>query len=187
MVTLVDLALPILLAAVLVFVVSSVFHMVLQFHKSDYGRLQREAELLDTLRSHGVQPGHYMFPCAGSMKEMSSPEMVAKFQQGPIGFLTVMPTGMPNIGKNLLQWFVFSLAVGALAGYVATVTLPRGAEFGVVLRVTAVAAMLGYAVAHVQNAIWKGERWSTTAKFVFDGVVYGLVTGMVFGWLWPSA
>ncbi len=29
-------------------------------------------------------------------------------------------------------------------------------------------------------------NWGTTGKFVFDGVVYGLVTAGTFGWLWPE-
>jgi hypothetical protein len=35
------------------------------------------------------------------------------------------------------------------------------------------------------NAIWFGYRWSATAKDVVDGMIYGLLTAGVFGWLWP--
>ena len=44
--SLADLWLPILVAAVLVFVVSSVIHMVLQYHKPDYRKLAKEEEVL---------------------------------------------------------------------------------------------------------------------------------------------
>jgi len=47
-------------------------------------------------------------------------------------------------------------------------------------------AILGYAMGALPDSIWKGQKWSITFKFVFDGVVYGLVTGVTFGWLWPS-
>ncbi len=30
------------------------------------------------------------------------------------------------------------------------------------------------------------QKWSITGKFVIDGVWYGLVTGLTFGWLWPA-
>ena len=30
------------------------------------------------------------------------------------------------------------------------------------------------------------RRWSTTAKHTIDGLVYSLLTGGIFGWLWPS-
>ena len=54
-------------------------------------------------------------------------------------------------------------------------------------RVTGTAAMLAFAPAYAHSAIWKGLSWSTALKFVFDGIVYGLVMGAVFGWLWPAA
>ncbi len=35
------------------------------------------------------------------------------------------------------------------------------------------------------DSIWKGQPWSVTIKMMFDGLVYGLFTAGVFGWLWP--
>jgi len=55
-----------------------------------------------------------------------------------------------------------------------------------VFRVVGTAAILGHAVGSLQDSIWKGVRWGVTAKFVFDGVVYGLVTAGTFAWLWPE-
>src|SRR5687768_16961201 len=98
MVPLSELWLPIVLSAVFVFVVSSLIHMVLQIHKGDCKKLAGEEKVLDALRSTGVQPGEYMFPGCNSMKEMSSPEMAAKYKQGPVGYLVVMPPGGPSIG-----------------------------------------------------------------------------------------
>lgn len=105
MTTLASLWLPILLSAVFVFVASSVIHMVLQIHKRDYMKLPDEARLLDGLRGK-VPPGHYVFPCADSMKDMGSPEMKKKFEQGPVGTLIMRPNGMPFMGKALGQWFL---------------------------------------------------------------------------------
>ena len=56
-----------------------------------------------------------------------------------------------------------------------------------VFQVTGAAAVLAYAVPAVQDSIWKGVPWKITGKFIFDGVVYGLVTAGIFGWLWPMA
>ncbi len=56
-----------------------------------------------------------------------------------------------------------------------------------VFRLTGAAAILGYAVGHFHNSIWKGQRWWTTVKFIVDGIIYGLVTAGTFGWLWPAA
>ncbi|MEW6745043.1 MAG: hypothetical protein AB1486_20000 [Planctomycetota bacterium] len=182
-----ELWLPILLSAVLVFIVSSVIHVVLPIHKGDYKKLPGEENLLAEMRSQGVSPGLYMFPCAGSMKEMSSPEMIAKCQQGPVGSLTVMPSGPPRMGRSLVQWFLYSILVGLLVAYVSWVALGQGAPYLTVFRVAGTAAILGYAVGHLHDSIWKGVSWRVTLKFVIDGVVYGLVTAGTFGWLWPSA
>jgi len=43
--------LPILLSAVIVFVASSILHMVLPYHKSDYRKLPEEDRVLDALRA----------------------------------------------------------------------------------------------------------------------------------------
>ena len=105
MVALLDLWLPILLSAVFVFIASSVLHMVLPIHKADYAQLANEAEVLSAMREHGVSPGSYMFPHAGSMKEMGEPEFVEKLNLGPVGHMTILPNGPWNMGKSLGQWF----------------------------------------------------------------------------------
>jgi hypothetical protein len=43
-----------------------------------------------------------------------------------------------------------------------------------------------YALALPQHSIWYRRRWATTMKSVFDGLIYGLITGAVFAWLWPK-
>ena len=71
-----------------------------------------------SLRQLGIAPGQYMFPCAGSMKEYGTPEMQAKFRQGPIGTLIVRDLAALNIGKALAQWFVLTLVVSVFVAYV---------------------------------------------------------------------
>jgi hypothetical protein len=187
MVSLTELWLPILLSAVFVFVVSSVIHMVLPYHKSDCLRLPGEEKLLTELRSQNIPPGDYAFPRAESMKDMCSPEMMARYQAGPVGFITVMPSGPPAMGKSLFLWFVFSVVVGVFVGYLASIALKHGDPFMTVFRLTGTAAILGYGASHVVDSIWKGHRWANTLKFVFDGVLYGLATGATFAWLWPGS
>jgi hypothetical protein len=186
MVALLDLWLPILLSAVFVFIASSVLHMVIPIHKGDYGQLPNEDELLAAMRDKGVKPGSYMFPFACSMKEMASDEMLAKMNQGPMGFMTVNPNGPPAMGKSLAQWFVFSIVLSVFVAYIGTLALPAGTDYMRVFRVTGTIAVLGYGVSSVPDSIWKGVSWKVTAKFLFDGAVYGLVTAGAFGWLWPG-
>jgi hypothetical protein len=186
MIAIADLWLPILLAAVFVFVVSSLIHMVVQFHKKDYGKLPNEEAVLAALRASNVAPGQYVFPCATSMKEMSTPEMLEKYKRGPVGSAIVRPSGVPTIGKALLQWFVYCIVIGLFTAYVAGLTLGRGVECMLVFRVTATVSFLGYGLYAAMDSIWKGQRWGSTAKYWVDGLLYALVTGATFCWLWPG-
>jgi len=178
---------PIAVAAVLVFVVSSLVHMVFKWHAKDCRGLPDEARAIEALRPQRLAPGTYMFPYASSMKDACTPEMTAKFEQGPVGFLVMLPSGAPAIGKSLLQWFVYTLLVGAFAGYVAWHALGAGADYLAVFRVTGTLAWMAYGFGEVTASIWKGQSWGSTAKFVFDGLLYALATAGAFGWLWPQA
>jgi hypothetical protein len=178
--------LPIVVSAVFVFIVSSIIHMVLPIHKGDIKKMKNEDAVLNALRTAGVEPGAYMFPCAGSMKEMGTPEMTEKLNRGPVGYLTLMPPGGWNMGKSLGFWFLQSLIYGALVAYAAWYGLGPTDDYLAVFRVTGAAALIGYSISHMHDSIWKGARWGVTAKFMFDGLVYALVTAGTFGWLWPG-
>jgi hypothetical protein len=177
--------LPILLSAVVVFIASSIIHMVLGYHRSDYKKLPNEDKLLEAMRNAAVAPGNYAFPHAAGPKEMKTPEMMEKYKKGPVGFVTVMRSGPPAMGKYLLLWFIFCLVIGVFVAYVAGRALSAGAEYLTVFRIAGTVGFLGYAAACATDAIWKGQPWSTTLKSMFDGLVYGLLTAGVFGWLWP--
>ena len=178
---------PIVLSAVMVFFVSSVMHMVLPFHKTDFKSLPNEDRALEALRALNIPPGEYFLPtCAGSMKEVDTPEMKAKFERGPVGWMTVLPNGAPGIGKNLAQWFIYSLVISVFAAYLADVALSAGADYLAVFRFTGTVAVLAYAYVERRQLDLEGQELEHDAKFVFDGVIYGLVTAGVFGWLWPK-
>jgi len=182
-----DLWLPILLSAVFVFIASSILHMVVPMHKGDFKKMPGEERITAEMRAQGLQPGSYMFPCPESMKDMCTPEMIEKRKQGPVGYLTVVPSGPPGMGKNLVQWFVYCLLVAALVAHMAGPTLKAGAGFKPVFHLTGLGAVLGFALGALVDSIWKGQKWSISLKFVFDGVVYGVITGATFAWLWPAA
>lgn len=186
MISVTQLWLPILLSAVFVFIASSIFHMVIPIHKGDCKKLPGEEKILAEMRAQGVQPGSYGFPMCASMKDMGAPEMVAKSNLGPVGFMNVLPNGPFKMGQNLILWFIYSVVVGELVALVAGRALPRGANFATVFQVTALAAVLGYAMGAIPDSIWKGQKWGITLKFIFDGVVYAAVTGLTFAWLWPK-
>ena len=185
--SLAELWLSILLSAVFVFIVSSILHMVIPIHKGDFAKLPGEEKLLEAMRSENLQPGSYMFPCGESMKDMGTPEMIEKCNKGPVGIMTVTVNGPQAMGKYLVMWFMYSILIGIFVAYIAGLGLEHGASFMTVFRMTAAAAILGYAASAVVDSIWKYQRWGITLKFVFDGLLYGLTTAATFAWLWPDA
>jgi hypothetical protein len=184
-VTLTSLWLPILLAAVAVFIASSIIHMALRYHNTEYRQLPDESGLLAAMRAAAVEPGFYAFPYAGSMKDMGTPEMQGKYEAGPVGTVNVVPSGMPAMGKALGLWFALSLLVGLFAAYLASRTLGPGTHYLQVFRVVGTASFMGYGLAHLSDGVWKQKPWSMTLKHVFDGLIYALLTAGIFGWLWP--
>ena len=185
MVTILSLWLPILLAAIAVFVVSSLVHMVLRYHKSDYRRLPDEDAVVEVLGRSTLTPGLYHFPYCESPKEMGSEEMLGKFERGPVGLLTVLPSGAPSMGKLLGLWFVYCAVVSLFVAYLTGRTMSPGADFSAVFRVAGTVAFMTYGLSQVVDSIWKGATWSITAKNLLDGLLYALATAAVFGWLWP--
>src|SRR5882762_9998269 len=184
MVSLAALWLPILLSAVIVFIASSIIHMLLPYHRSDYKQLPDEDKLLPVLRAAGLQPGIYHFPYC-THKDMNSPAQQERFKQGPVGFLTMYPSGPPAMPKFLGLWFVYCLIIGFFVAYLTGHTVAPGAHYLAVFRVAGTTAFLAYGLGHLSNGIWKGQTWGMTLKEVFDGLVYGLLTAGTFGWLWP--
>ena len=184
MISFAHLWLPILLAAVIVFVASSILHMVLPYHKSDYKKLPDEDGTRAALRGQNLKPGCYHFPFC-THKEMKTPEAQSKFREGPVGFVTIFPSGPPNMGKYLGMWFVYCVVVGFFTALAVLHTLPFGATYKQVFHGIGLTAFLAYGVAPVVGSIWKGQPWGTTLKEVVDGLIYALLTAGTFGWLWP--
>jgi hypothetical protein len=183
MVPLTALWLPILLSAIIVFVASSIMHMLLPYHRGDYQQLPDEDKLLVALRAAGLKRGLYIFPFC-THKEMKSPAVIEKYKQGPVGMMTVFPSGRPPMPKYLAMWFVYSVIVGFFTAYLTGRTVPSGTHYLAVFRVAGTAAFLAYGLGHLSNGIWKGQPWGMTIKEVIDGLVYGLLTAGTFGWLW---
>jgi hypothetical protein len=186
MVPIMSLWMPILLSAVIVFIVSSVIHMLLPYHRKDFGKVPSEDQVMDALRPFNIPPGEYVFPNAGSPEAMKSPEFVEKANRGPVAFINVQPNGIPAMGKSLVQWFLYCAVVSAFAAYIGGRALGPGVDYLQVFRFVGATAFVGYAVALWQNSIWYRRPWSTTLKHTFDGLVYALFTAGTFGWLWPG-
>jgi hypothetical protein len=176
--------LPILVSGIVLFIASALVWMVLPHHRNDYGKLPDEPGVLEALSKAKPAPGQYRFPYVRDPKEMGTPEFAEKLK-GPVGVLTMMPSGPPTMNKALVLQFVHFLGISACVAYITGRTAPVGAPASYVLRVAGKAAVLAYVGALFPNSIWWGRPWSTTFKDAIDGFVYGLLTAGIFAWLWP--
>jgi hypothetical protein len=177
--------LPILVSAVLVFVASSVIHMASPWHKSDYPKLQNEDAFRAAVAPLNLPEGDYMIPRPTARGEMKEAQFLQKLQEGPNVVMTVLPRGNFGMGRNLGMWFVYLIAVGIFAAYITGRALPPGTEYLQVFRFAGTVAFIAYSAALWQLSIWYRRSWSITIKATVDGLIYGLLTAGVMGWLWP--
>ncbi|HET6725647.1 MAG TPA: hypothetical protein VFH85_06550 [Gammaproteobacteria bacterium] len=185
MASIAQLWLPTLLSAVGVFIASSILHMLLKFwHGSDYQELPNENEVAAAIRNGRAKAGMYMMPYC-HMEDMKKLETKVKFKDGPVGVLLLRRPGPMRMGRSLIQWFVYSLIVSVFCAYIAASTLTVGAPLIQVFRVVGTIGFMAYAFASIPTGIWVGQPWKVVCKEVIDGLIYGLVTGALFGWLWP--
>ncbi len=98
-----------------------------------------------------------------------------------------MPNGPFKMGAQLFQWFLYCVLVGVFCAYIVGGLAEAGTEYRVIFRYVSATAFVGYSLALIQASIWYKRGWSGTLKSVLDGLIYGLVTGGFFGWLWPGA
>ena len=186
MTPLASLWLPILLSAVFVFVMSSVLHMVLPWHRTDYAKVPNEDAVAAALRGFAIPPGDYMMPRADSPAEMRTPEFAEKIRQGPMVVMTVMPGGEMRMAGNLAQWFGFSVVVSVFAAYITSRTMGAGAGSMRVVQLASATAFVAYGIGLWPMSIWYRRSWGTTFKSTVDGLIYGLITGATLAWLWPK-
>jgi len=185
MVSLGSLWLPILASAGFVFVMSSVIHMVLGYHRSDYGTLPGEDDVQAALRKFNLPTGDFMLPCAQDPKQASSQAFREKLARGPVMMLTVIPNGGASMAQSLAVWFGFCLLVGLFVAYVASFTLAPGTHYRVVFRLVSTVAFGAHVLGLWPMSIWYSRSWGSTLRGSLDGLIYALITAGTFGWLWP--
>jgi hypothetical protein len=186
MVSLEQLWMPIIAAAVAVFVMSSLIHMVFKWHNSEYKKLPNEDEARAVLRRVAGTPAVYFVPYCIDHKQMQAPEMQQKFKEGPVAMVTIRPSGLPSMGAPLSQWYVLNLVVATIAAYLACHAVPAGASFLAVARYVSLVTFAAYGVGAISSGIWMGKPWSAVAKELLDAFIYGLVSACAFAWLWPK-
>jgi hypothetical protein len=109
-----------------------------------------------------------MFPFCADHAQQSSPEMIEKYKKGPVGMMTIWPTGVHKMGKNLALSMLYYLAVSFMVAYVAGRTLAPDAHYLAVFRIAGTFAIFTYVGALIPQSIWFGRPWSSTFKSFAD-------------------
>jgi hypothetical protein len=178
--------LPVVVSAVAVWFVSAILHMVLKYHRADHQQLPNEDAVVQAMRP-APAPGVYMTPWCSDPSQMKDPAVGKRFVDGPVAIITVMRSGVPNMGKYLGMWLAFCFLVSFTVGYVARHTLGFDSDGLDILRITGAVAFIGYGFGYFQDSIWKAIPWANTLRGLVDALIYGVVTGLVFRFLWPGA
>ena len=176
--------LPILVASVVIFIASSLIHMVFKWHNADYLKLPNEDAVGAAIRAGSLAPGQYALPHCVDMKEMASEAMKKKFTDGPVALITLRENGMPNMGKSLSQWFVYCLVIAAISGSIARYALGATPASGQIACVVGTMSFLAFTGGSVQMGIWMGKPWGSVGKDALDGFIYAVICAATFSWLW---
>lgn len=177
---------PILLSAVVVFVISSLIHMVLKWHAADYNGFANEDAVRAAIRAGCSKPGRYVLPHCSDMKEMGSEAMLQKYREGPVAHVMVGPNGPPSMGKYLGLWFVWCVVVAAVAAYVAARSHWLDARHAAgAAKVAGAVTFIAHGFGTITQSIWGMRPWTMSAKYLLDAALYAVGTGWVFYWLWP--
>lgn len=185
-VSLMQLWIPILASGLLAWIASGLIHMVLKYHNSDYKQLSNEDAVTNAIRDGSPAVGFYSFPFCLDMAEMKNESVQQKFAVGPVGFLAILPNGMPKMGQLMGQQIAFFIVGSFLIAYCASQVLAPGADYLSVFRFISSVGFLAFGWALVPFSIWYGHPWSTTAKYLLDALIYCLVVAGTFAWLWPA-
>ena len=179
-----SLALPILAATVVVFILSLIVQQAMPWHKRDFDNVPDDDAVLDAIRRLDIPPGDYTVPSPRLPDGSRNPDFVEKWAKGPSVMMTVIPPSS-NMGRYLGQWFAFTLLVAAIAGWITgTIVAPAGNHHAV-FHYAAIITFLSHSLGAWPLSIWYHRKWSTAFKSAFDALLYGIATGLVFGWLWP--
>ncbi len=175
-----ELWMPILISGAIVWIASALLHMVVPHHKGEWKGLPNEDALLAALK--GVAPGQYMFPFC-DMAQMKEPAFQEKMKNNPNGAVTVW-AGSVNMGKNLVLSLITYLVIGVFVAYIGWHAMNGEAvQYMDVFRMCGAAAFMAHGLGMLTHMIWFQVKGFWT--YLFDNLVYALLTAGVFGWLWP--
>lgn len=181
-----DLWLPIVLCAVIVFIASAFVWMAIPaWHQPDVKVLPDEGAFKSDLAKHDLPPGRYMWPNCGSTEEWKSDEFQQRHKNGPWGVL-VVPRGAPSFPRNLLVTFLLFLGVSVIVGFLASRAFEPGAAYFEVFTFCGLASALTYCSMGLPNSAFMMDPLRGLLTCLVDGFVFALLTAGTFAGLWPE-
>ena len=184
MLAITSLWLPIVLSAVLVWVASAIVWTAFPHRRKEFSRLPDEDAARSALR---VPPGEYAVPHAADAAATKDPEYIRRMEEGPVAYVRVVPSGRASMARPMVLSFLYYLVIGVVVAYLTSRTLDPGTHYLAVFRVAGAVAWTAHFFAAVPDSIWFGKPWTSAAKLFVESLVYGLLTGGVFGSLWPES
>ena len=172
MVPVMSLWLPILLSAVVVFVASSIIHMVLSLPPQRFQEAAGREGVLAALRKSAVPAGDYVFPKPDSMKAMKDPAFLKRWSEGPVGYDDRHEEGRCAVDGKASRLLVSPLCrdLDLRPPTYAGRALQPGAPYLSAFRFASAVAFVGYGLGLWQNTIWYGRSWTTTFKTNIDAL-----------------
>lgn len=179
---------PIVLSAVIAWIVSAIIWTVAPHRKAEWSGVTDEERFLGTIRSMSLGAGYYMFPFCGDAAQMKDEAFKKRWNEGPIGVLHVW-SHRRSMGACMIGSFVFNLVASVFIAYIAWNSLDgrAGLDYLKVFQITGATAFMAYSFALIPGGIWFGKPIRSMVYDVVEGLVIGLLTGGVFGWLWAYA
>ena len=177
--------LPVFVTAIVLFIASSIAWTVSPHHRQDWVGHPTEKEFLEQLAASEVPRGQYIFPFI-TPTEMKDPERMATYEKGPHGTLNVWGS-KPSMPRNLALTFLTFLVACFFIGYLTYSAVGTGetADFSKVFQIAGTAGLCTWCFSFIPNGIWFGKTLRSTVMDIADGFVYGILTGLSFGIMWP--
>src|SRR5580704_16795504 len=173
-----------LLGSVVVFLMSSVFHMATHLGEIGIQPVPNEDAVRATLRSSIHEAGFHYFPggnmAPGRSKEQQAADyaaQLAKWKEGPTGIVIFNPGGADlQFGTKLVNEFLFGLVGAFLLAWVLGVTA-GATSYGTRVLIVTAAAMFGGAVYTMPYWNWYGFPTNYIASEIGTMVVSWAVAG----------
>ena len=177
---------PIVLSSAGVFVASAVIWMVAGYHKKDLVGVKDEEAMRKAIKAQDLAPNQYAIPYSADQKDRMTPEFQQKMKDGPLAIITIRKAGMPDMKRMLGAWMLHLLVLNAFIAYIAGRVGSHGIPFLPVFRTVGTIALIGFAGALPVQSIFWGKPVRATALDMFDALINALITGAIYGWLWPQ-